>query len=82
MRTTVTIDPDLLAEAKAAAARTHRTLSDVVQDALRLSLHKAAMAEREQADFSLPAFGAGGLRSGVNLNDREALAELLGDNQL
>ncbi|MEB3069623.1 hypothetical protein [[Mycobacterium] vasticus] len=30
--------------------------------------------------FALPTHGSGGLQPGVDLDDREAIAELIGDN--
>lgn len=79
MRTTVNIDPRLLAEAKIVAARTHRSLGAVIDDALRVMLVDRA-DDTEREDFSLPTDGGTGLRPGVDLEDKEHLAELLGDN--
>ncbi|MBA3339410.1 MAG: type II toxin-antitoxin system VapB family antitoxin [Geodermatophilaceae bacterium] len=79
MRTTVTIDDQLLAEVKQIAARNHRTIGSVLEDALRRMLAEID-SPKVGADFSLPAHGAGGLRSGVDIEDRDGLAELLGDN--
>ena len=79
MRTTVNIDSHLLAEAKSVAARTHRPLGSVIDDALRVLLvERAEIAGQE--DFFLPTDGRSGLRPGVDLEDKEHLAELLGDN--
>ena len=47
MRTTVKIDDQLLADAKAQAARSGRTLNEVVEDALRESLGRRDRAVRE-----------------------------------
>ncbi|HEX3779342.1 MAG TPA: CopG family transcriptional regulator [Pseudonocardiaceae bacterium] len=80
MRTTVNIDPHLLAEAKAVAARTGRPLGAVLDDALRVLLVERA-EEARRAEFSLPSFSGSGLQPGVDLTDKEQLAELLGDNQ-
>ena len=79
MRTTVTINDHLLSEAKMVAARTHRTLGEVIDDALRGFLIERP-ARRSTADFSLPTDGKGGLVAGVDLEDKEQLAEILGDN--
>lgn len=79
MRTTVNIDDRLLAEAKILAARTSRSLGSVVEDALREMLNRVADAD-SAAEFRLLTHGSGGLRPGVDLDDKEALAELLGDN--
>ena len=74
MRTTVNIDAELLAAAKELAARTRRSLGAVVDDALRLLL-----AERptDRGPVRLPVFGGSGLQPGVDLEDKDALAELL-----
>lgn len=79
MRTTVTIDDDLLAEAKVVAARTSRSLGSVIEDALRASLRRDE-ATRGSKEFQLLVHGAGGLQPGVDLEDEHALADLLGDN--
>lgn len=73
------IDDHLLAEAKVLAARTSRSLGAVVDDALRAMLRRNADRETRK-EFRLPTHGAGGLQPGVDLEDKEALAELLGDN--
>jgi len=79
MRTTVNIDEHLLAEAKVLAARTSRSLGAVLDDALRAMLRRDA-EKRHRSKFRLPTHGTGGLQPGVDLNDKGALAELMGDN--
>lgn len=79
MRTTVNIDDHLLAEAKVLAARTSRSLGSVVEDALR-ALLRGESDEHGRGTFQLATHGSGGLQAGVDLDDKEALAELLGDN--
>lgn len=79
MRTTVNISDDLLAEAKVLAAKTQRSLGAVIDDALRVLLRREA-AHAPERTWSFPTGGAGGLQPGVNLEDREALADLLGEN--
>jgi hypothetical protein len=81
MRTTVTIDDHLLAEAKVRAARDHRTVGEVIDDALRLAFARSAPSGEDAFTFRLPTHGSGGLRPGVDLEDREALADILGDNE-
>lgn len=76
MRTTVTIDDQLLAEAKVLAARDGRTLGAVVDDALRVLLRSRAQPATK-VDWTFPTGGAGGLQPGVDLEDKEALAALL-----
>lgn len=74
MRTTVSIDDELLRQAKVEAARSGRTLSDVVTDALRVLL---ARQEERGTAVALPVFGGSGLRPGVDLEDKDGLATLM-----
>ncbi len=76
IRTTLTIDDSLLAEYKRVAADTHRTLSSVIQDALRETLARRREAAARQP-VRLPVIGGGGLRPGVDLDDNARLLELL-----
>jgi len=63
MRTTLNLDEALLADFRQLAASGHRSLSSVIQDALREAL--AARAERGvRAPLDLPVFrGGGGART-------------------
>lgn len=82
MRTTVTLDDDLLAEAKALAARSGRTLNAVVEEALReaFARRRGTSGERRVSDF--PTFyGGGGLRPGVDLDDSAALLDLIEEDE-
>ncbi len=74
MRTTVTIDDRLLKQAKLAATRSGRTVSDLIDDGLRLLLSQTKAPE---SAVTLPVFGGSGLRPGVDLEDKEGLAALL-----
>jgi hypothetical protein len=82
VRTTVTIDDDLLAQARLIAAREHRTIGSVLEEALRRLLAEQRGAP-ERSSYPLPRFNLGnpGLRPGVDLTDKEQLAELLGDSR-
>jgi plasmid stability protein len=75
MRTTINLDDALLAEAKQVAARTGRSLTAVVEDALRQSLHQRHPPTRR--DIELPVFGEGGTRPGVDLDDSAALLDVM-----
>lgn len=75
MRTTVTIPDDVLRDAKLAAAGSGRTLSDLVEDGLRVLLGRRDAPVTSAA--SLPVFGGSGLRPGIDLEDKEGLAALL-----
>jgi hypothetical protein len=74
MRTTIRLDDDLLARAKALAAKSGRTLTAVIEDALRAALAQASPRRRREPT-SLPTFGRGGLRPGVDLDDSSALLD-------
>lgn len=71
----MTIDDRLLRQAKLAAARSGRTLSELVDDGLRLLL--AERSARGGAPPQLPVFGGSGLRPGVDLEDKEGLSAIL-----
>jgi hypothetical protein len=75
MRTTINLDDALLAEAKQVAARTGRSLTAVVEDALRQSLHRRHPTTRRAIE--LPVFGEGGTRPGVDLDDSAALLDVM-----
>lgn len=79
MRTTVNIEEDLLVQAKQVAARSHRSLGEVLNDALRLLL--AERAPEGRRSVRLPTFGGSGLQPGVDLEDKDALAALLDDGE-
>ena len=75
MRTTINLDDALLAEAKQVAARTGRSLTAVVEDALRQSLFRRDPTTRQVVE--LPMFGEGGTQPGVDLDDSAALLDLM-----
>ena len=80
MRTTVSIDDHLLAEAKQLAVRNGHSLGSVIDDALRVYLAVRAQS-RSLAPVELPVFGTRGLRPGVDLEDKEGLAALLDEER-
>jgi hypothetical protein len=76
MRTTVRLDDKLLAEAKKLAVDTGRTFTQVIEDALRMSL--AQRREKKQVGpVKLHTCGGKGLQPGVDLNNNAALADLM-----
>jgi plasmid stability protein len=81
MRTTINLDADLLADAKQVAARSHRSLGSVLEDALRLMLASTEDTPPRDEPVSLPVHGRGGPRPGVDLANSEQVADLLGDNE-
>ena len=75
MRTTIRLDDDLLRAAKRRAVETDRTLTAVIEDALRAAL--AVRAERTGERPGLPTFEGGGLQRGVDLDDTASLLDLM-----
>ena len=75
-RTTFRLDPELLAEAKALAARQHRTLNSIMEEALR-----RAIAEAESRPIAEPfalhvhVGPAHGLAVDVSIDDNAALLD-------
>lgn len=76
MRTTVTINDDLLAEAKRAAIDRGTTLGEVLEDALRLSFEAAQQAADRPTRPTLVG-GQGGLMPGFDINNNAALLDLM-----
>lgn len=78
MRTTVSLDDHLLAEAKELASRGGRTLSAVVEEALRESVLRSRRAAEGERDFELPVSElGGGTRPGVDLDSNASVREAL-----
>jgi hypothetical protein len=77
MRTTIRLDDALLAQAKAEALRSGRSLTKVIEDSLRESLGRRARSRMEREEVQLPTFGGGGLLPGVDLDSSAALLELM-----
>lgn len=78
MRTTLTLDDALVAQAKELAARTGRTLSAVVEDSLRQALARVEVPEAK-APVELPVFvpDAAGVQPGIDLDDSASLWDLM-----
>jgi hypothetical protein len=77
MRTTIRLDDSLLAEAKYHAARTGRTLTAVIEDALRASLAVQAQAPGTEGWTKLPTVDGQGLRPGVDLDSTSDLIDIM-----
>jgi hypothetical protein len=77
MRTTIRLPDDLLRDAKRAAADADRTLTSLIEDALRVAL-RARTADVDIPDPEpLITFGRGGTLPGVDLDDSAALQDLM-----
>ena len=76
MRTTVRLDESLLTEAKKHAAETGRTLTALLEDALRETLaRRSTPAKRKR--IRLKTVKGDGVRPGVHLDDTAALFDLM-----
>ena len=78
MRTTIHIDDHLFTELKGIAADTGKTLTAVIQDALRESLSRRRTTKRPAVD--LPLFHGTGVMPGVDLSDSASLLDLIEGN--
>ena len=77
MRTTVTIDDELLGRVKQLAARSHRSIGSVLEDALRAHLDSDAARPTRRQPWPTVVASRPGLRPGVDLKDRHATMDLL-----
>ena len=76
MRTTIRLPDDLLAEAKRLAAETQRTLTNVIEDAIREALARHH-APRKAKPRRLTTFKGSGLLPGIGLDDSAALVDAM-----
>ena len=80
MRTTIRIDDALYRRAKAHAARTGRTVSEVIEDAVRETLRpRPARAPKELPE--LPVYGGSGVMPGVEIADSRALRDRMDEGE-
>lgn len=76
MRTTLNLNDDLVKRAKQRAVTEHRTLTSVIEDALRRLL--AAESPPPQEPYRVPVEkGPQGVRPGIDLDDPRAIRDLL-----
>jgi hypothetical protein len=76
MRTTIRIDDQLLKEAKQLAARSGKSLTSIIEDALRESLARQRGSGRREP-VRLVTFKGQGLLPGVDLDDSAALLDMM-----
>src|SRR5437773_11130029 len=80
MRTTVRLDDRVLAEAKKYAAETGRTLTSVLEDALRETLARRSVRAKGKP-VRLKTVKGDGVRPGVGSDDPTALLVLIESQQ-
>jgi len=76
MRTTVRLNDRLLAEAKKHAAASGKTLTSLLEDALRETLARRRGRARSRR-VRLKTVKGGGVRPGVDLDDSAALLDVM-----
>lgn len=76
MRTTVRIDDDLYAEVKARAARSGRTVAEVIEDALRRAMSRPDRESTVEV-APLPTFGGSGVLPGIDLASNAGLRDAM-----
>ena len=76
MRTTIRLDDDLLTEARLLAARSGKTLTSVIEDALRERLaRQKEIGERKPV--RLTTVSGQGLQPGIDLDDTASLLAMM-----
>lgn len=77
MRTTISLPDDLLREAKVKAAREARSMSSILEEALRALLADAAESDRaDRAEFTWPTYG-GAASPEVDIDDNSAVLDAM-----
>lgn len=76
MRTTIRLDEHLLAKAKAHAARSGRTLTALIEHALRQELQRRPPAAA-RARVKFVTFRGTGVQPGVDLEDSASLIDVM-----
>lgn len=79
-RTTVRLPEDLMREVKKVAAETDRSLTAVIEDALRAHLSRSSV-ETASRRVSLPRDGEGGLQPGAAIDEGRDLRDLLDEDR-
>jgi hypothetical protein len=76
MRTTIRLNDELLRQAKEAALHSGRTLTEVIEDALRQSL-SSKKSPPQRSRIRLIGSGSGWLRPGVSLDSTAELLDVM-----
>lgn len=75
MRTTIRLDDELLLAVKRRAAEQGRTITRVIEDALRATLAQRSAPSEERV--VLPTLRGGGVQDGVDLLDSRSLRDIM-----
>ncbi len=77
MRTTIRLDDALLGSAKQLALQTGRTLTSVIEDALRATLARHKSQPQKRRPIRLTTVKGKGVFPGVDLDDSASLADAM-----
>ena len=77
MRTTIRLDDELLSELRIFAANSGKTLTAVIEDAVRAMLARQRMIDEERPPVNLTTVSGQGLQPGIDLDDSAALLTLM-----
>jgi hypothetical protein len=77
MRTTIRLDDQLLKSAKRLAHDTGKSLTAVIEDALRQTLARQTTSKQTRKPVKLTTVSGHGVRPGVDLNDSAALLAVM-----
>jgi predicted transcriptional regulator len=75
MRTTITIEDNLLAKLKRRASETGSSVSRLIEEAARVMVNQKSSVIGEPDEFDLVTFGAGGRFSTHNIDKTSSLLE-------
>lgn len=76
MRTTIRLDPDLLRDVKQLSAATGKTMTAIIEEALREMFARRRTIKEEPPTYLTTVSGQG-LQPGVDLDDTAALIDLM-----
>lgn len=81
MRMTIQLDDLLLRQAKKLAAEAGRSLTAVIEDALRETLNRRKIVFAHKQKLSFPTSEGRGLRPGIDLDASAELLDILEDRR-
>jgi hypothetical protein len=77
MRTTVRLPDDLMRKARQHAIATGRTLTQLIEDAIRAELTRPPQTQEDSVPYVVEPVDGGGLRAGVDLDDSTGLLDIM-----
>ena len=77
MRTTVRLPDELMQRARQHAMTTGRTLTRLIEDAIRAELARPSLAREDSVPYVIEPVGGSGLRPGIDLDDSAGLLDIM-----